>query len=174
MTRTMLELPMSKTPHISMLEPAGSSDFSNLESFKEPVSTTTLMASSPQQFSNEYSIPVLWVISQLGISFAACWRSSSRDSAMRVCASAMLDADSAALAAASFAPFSCFDVRTIPMVVVSTAITALIALIHAGASILASPSVGCGETSTVADRRGEGGGLSGSSSPSSCGGDRHE
>lgn len=118
MTRTMLELPMSKTPHISMLEPAGSSDFSNLESFKEPVSTTTLMASSPQQFSNEYSIPVLWVISQLGISFAACWRSSSRDSAMRVCASAMLDADSAALAAASFAPFSCFDVRTTPMVVV--------------------------------------------------------
>lgn len=37
-----------------------------------------------------------------------------------------------------------------------------------------SSSVGCGDTSTVGDRRGEGGGLSGSSSPSSCGGDRHE
>lgn len=37
-----------------------------------------------------------------------------------------------------------------------------------------SPSVGCGDTSTVGDRRGEGGGLSGSSSPSSCGGNRHE
>lgn len=38
----------------------------------------------------------------------------------------------------------------------------------------ASSSVGCGDTSTVGDGRGEGGGLSGSSSPSSCGGDRHE
>lgn len=37
-----------------------------------------------------------------------------------------------------------------------------------------SSSVGCGDISTVGDRRGEGGGLSGSSSPSSCGGDRHE
>ena len=31
-----------------------------------------------------------------------------------------------------------------------------------------------GDTSTVGDERGEGGGLSGSSSPSSFGGDRHE
>lgn len=171
MTRTMLELPIAKTPHISMLEPAGSSDFSDLDSFKESVSTTTLMASSPQQFFNEYSIPVLWVISQLGISFAACWRSSSRDVAMRVCASAMLDADSAALAAASFAPFSCFAVRKTPIVVARTAITALIALIHAGTSMLTSSSVGCGDSPTVGDERGEGVGFSGSSASSSRGGD---
>ena len=37
-----------------------------------------------------------------------------------------------------------------------------------------SSSVGCVDISTVGDERGEGGGLSGSSSPSSRGGDRHE
>lgn len=37
-----------------------------------------------------------------------------------------------------------------------------------------SSSVGCGDISTVGDERWEGGGLSGSSSPSPRGGDRHE
>ena len=37
-----------------------------------------------------------------------------------------------------------------------------------------SSSVGCGDTSTVGDGRGEGEGFSGSASPSSRGGDRHE
>lgn len=169
MTRAIAELPMLKAPHISILEPAGSRSFSTLGSRKESVSTTTLMASSSQQFFREYDIPLLCIISQFGISFVACWRPSSRDAAMRACAATIWSADSMALLAASFASFSCFVVNNTPTIVATTAITALIALIHVGAS-MASPLVGYGDTPTVGDERGEGGGLSGSSSPSSRGG----
>lgn len=169
MTRAIAEPPMLKAPHISILELAGSRSFSTLGSRKESVSTTTLMASSPQQFFSEYNIPLLCIISQFGISFVACWRPSSRDAAMRACAATIWSADSMALLAASFASFSCFVVNDTPTIVATTAITALIALIHVGASI-ASPSVGCGDTPTVGDRRGGDEVFCGSSSSSSRGG----
>lgn len=169
MTCTQLLLTvLPSSPRISTLDPAvmDCSVFSGL--YTELVEICTSKASSPFLFMRKKTFPLENMISQFGLSFVAWFRSSSSEVAMRDCAAAIVSDKSFALLAASCACFSCLAVKVTPTIAATTDITALIALIHAGTSMLTSSSVGCGDISTVGDERGEGVGFT---APSSRGGD---